>query len=294
MLQMTWIPEFIRGVVWVYIAVWVAATVAAWMVPKTLARRSVAMLLVTMAFGVLPAYFALSIKRHNDEQRPIVEPRKAQYEAAMARFEERCKTAGEKVYRTVEDVEGVLLTNIRPETKPGDRGDPNWPDAALPDEGRGDWYIRKFLFWEQRNAEDSSRGYLNEKLSPIPGYRFADVAQADGSFLRYRVQKPGEAELTHERVSTSRARYAVSFSNMVDAEDRKLWVAGTKVTITDTSTSQVLAEKTWYSVEPGQGSTAKARQPWGFAKSCPDTTGWIGRAPTRFFVDQILKPKKGE
>jgi hypothetical protein len=294
MISMTWIAEFIRGAVWIYLAVWSGATIAAWMVPKTLARRAVAMLLVTVAFGVLPSYLALSVKQEKAEQRPIVEQRKAQYEAAMARFEERCKTAGERVYRTVEDVEGVLLLKVRPETKPGDKSDPNWPDAALPNEGRADWYIRKFLLWEQRDAGDSSRGYLNEMPSPMPGYRFAEVAQVDGSFLRYRVQKPGDAELTHEKVSAPRARYAVSFANVVDAEDRKLWVAGTKVTVTDMATSEVLAEKTWYAVEPGQGSTASARSPWLRSQICPATIGWVERAPTRFFVDQILKPKKGE
>lgn len=33
---------------------------------------------------------------------------------AQAMFQERCKTAGEKIYRTAEDVEGILLMKLRP------------------------------------------------------------------------------------------------------------------------------------------------------------------------------------
>jgi hypothetical protein len=293
MISMTWIPEFIRGAVWVYIAVWAGFTVAAWMVPKTLTRRGAALLLVTTAFGALPAYFALSIKQDNDEKRPIVEQRKAQYEAAMARFEERCKTAGEKVYRTVEDVEGVLLTNIRLNRTDADRHDPDWPNAGLPTEHGGEEYIRNFLYWEQHEDKRTQRGFVNYSPSAFPGYRFVDVVADGGGYQRVTLVKPLSNELKREIVTGKPARFAVGFTNFVDPEDRKLWVAGTKVTITDTFTNEVIAEKTWYSVEPGQGSKAGARTPWGFAKTCPFQPGWSG-ASTRFFVDQILKPKKGE
>ncbi len=244
-------------------------------------------------FGSMPALFALSVKQQNDEQRPIVEQRKAQYDAAMARFEERCKSAGEKINRTVEDVEGVLLANIRPDTKPGDRSDPNWPDAALPDEGRGDWYIRSFLFWEHHQDKRNMRGFLNETPSKSPGYRFVDVGSERDGFRRIRLDRSDGAKLFSEPMKSKPTRYAVSFENLVDPEDRKLWIAGTKVTVTDTSNNEVLAQKTWYSVEPGQGSKAGARVPWGFARTCPLHVG-TSDGMTRFFVDQILKPKKGE
>ncbi len=217
---------------------------------------------------------------------------------AMARFEERCKTAGEKIYRTVEGVEGVLLTNVRPESKSSDRSDPNWPDAALPDEGRGDWYIRKFLFWEQRTKNfygdeprESQRGYLNDRPSSFPGYRFVDVPLLTGGFRRVQLGTSGNAELISHPLQQKPTRYAVGFENYIDPEDRKYWIAGTKVTITDTETGQIIAESTWYSIDPGQGSTAGFRSPWGFAKTCPLLEGH-GRPITRFFVDQVLKPKK--
>jgi hypothetical protein len=294
MISMTWIPELLRGAVWIYLAIWAAATIVVWQVPKTLNRRVAALLAATAAFGALPGYFALSIKQNIDEQRPIVEQRKAQYDAAMARFEERCKTAGEKIYRTVEDVEGVLLMKVRPVSTSADWANLNWPDAALPSEAGGQSYVRSFLLWEQRDPGDLSRGYLSERQTTLNGYQFVLVVQDDGSLIRYQIRKSGAAALVESRDSIGAARFAVSFLNFVDPEDRKYWIAGTKVTVTDTVTSEVLAEKTWYSVEPGQGSQDGARSPWLRSKTCPAASGWVGRAPTRFFVDQILKPKKGE
>ncbi len=281
-LDLTPFGAVLTGLGIVYWLLAAGAMLLAVLKPKTLKNKSLATVAVLMVFGWSPALEGWA--RYKAQQKLNV---------AMARFEERCKTAGEKIYRTVENVEGVLLMNVRAETSSADRADRDWPDAALPGEGEGDWYVRTFLFWEQRDPGDSSRGYVNEKPSPIPGYRFVDVLQADASYLRYRIKKPGEAVLAQEKVSKGTARYAVSFTNMMDPEDRKVWIAGTKVVVTDTVSNEVIAEKTWYAIDPGQGSTAGFRSPWKFSKKCPSFVGWSG-APTRFFVDQVLKPKKGE
>lgn len=215
---------------------------------------------------------------------------KARIGAATARFEDRCKQAGAKIYRTVDDVEGVQLLNVRPEAKPTDRSDPNWADAALPNEGQGDWYIRTFLFWEHREDKRMPRGYLNDAPSSIPGYRYVDVKGTRGEYTRYRLGNPPR-ELSREQLGGPPARYAIGYTNLTDPDDRRMWIAGTKVTVTDTSTGEVMAESTWFSMDPGQGSTAGFRAPWGFARTCPELKGWVG-APTRFFVDTVLKPIK--
>jgi hypothetical protein len=92
-------------------------------------------------------------------------------------------------------------------------------------------------------------------------------------------------------MSDQPARYAISFADISDPADRRFWIAGTTVTVTDTKTSEILATSTWYAFEPGQGSTAGGRQPWAFATTCPISGG--GNSSTRFFVDQVLKPKRG-
>lgn len=51
--------------------------------------------------------------------------------AGRALFDERCKTvAGEKIYRTVEDVEGIVLLKVRPQRSDADLSSRDWPGAA--------------------------------------------------------------------------------------------------------------------------------------------------------------------
>ncbi len=220
---------------------------------------------------------------------------KQRYEKAKALFDERCKTAGGKIYRTADAVEGVLLLNVRPLGIAAQRANPNWPDAGLPDEAGGDDYIRTFISWEHQQFPPR-RGYLNSQPTnrsgylTFSGYSFVDVKE-DGGIYRYAFKKPPENELLKYPLKSRPARYAVSFRNMTDEVDRSMWVAGTTITITDTDTNEVMAEHTWYSFEPGQGSTAGARAPWGFARTCPELSGWRGGA-TRMFADQVLKPRK--
>lgn len=215
---------------------------------------------------------------------------KARISAATARFEERCKSAGEKIYRKVSNVDGVLLLNVRPKVSGSEYADANWPDAALPRELSGDDYLRTFLFWEHREDKRNRRGYLNNKPSDLPGYRFVDVKKADGAITRYHLDLASEtAQLTRGVLHGQPARYAVSFLNFFKSEDRAYWIAGTKVVVTDTATNEVLAEKTWYSLERGQGDINGFRSPWLFAQSCPSVAG-EGGSVTRFFVDQVLQP----
>jgi hypothetical protein len=274
---------------WVYWGAGALALLLALVLPKTPKRKVICASVVVGLFSILPLYARLGLHERNKQ----IAQEREKLNVAMARFEERCKTAGEKIYKTLDDVEGVLLTNVRPDTEPSDRSDPNWPDAALPDEGRGDWYVRSFLFWEHHQDKRNMRGFLNETPSNFPGYRFVDVGSESVGYRRIRLDRSEPAKLVAEPLKSKPARFAVSFENFVDPDDRKLWIAGTKVTITDTAAKEVLAEKTWYSVEPGQGSTAGFRSPWGFAQTCPFHVGWSGGS-TRYFVDQVLKPKKAE
>jgi hypothetical protein len=123
-----------------------------------------------------------------------------------------------------------------------------------------------------------------------------DVKKADGSVIRYRLKKRGDGvktELIAVAVNGDPSRYAVGFVNRIDPEDRLYWVAGTTISVIDTKTNQLMATRESYSFERGLGSKAGGRSPWGFAVTCPSYSGWDG-ARTRFFVDQVLRPKQGE
>lgn len=254
-------------------------------------------LLAVIAVGIAISIPLRKASQETRQQQVVVNDYQARLSKARALFDERCKTGGEMIYRSVDGVEGVLLLNVRASDKSGSRDNPLWPDAALPHEAADDEYIRSFLYWEH-DAGGLGRGFLNPdpQKAKSRGYRFVDVRQADGAVLRYRLKYPGnrdKTELVTELVNGRPARYVVDFVNQVDPDDRMNWVAGTTITVTDSQTNEVIATRESYAFESGLGSKAGARQPWAFAVTCPSFIGWDG-ARTRFFVDQVLKPKQGE
>jgi hypothetical protein len=293
--------DLVRAVGWVFI-VFVLACLAgiAWLATKGWPQAGVA-LLVLLAIGYPVVKEGLS-------QRAVEAAYEIKYQKAKALFEERCKTAGEKIYRTVADVETIALLKIRPQPGPGAGSDPMHPGAALFSEGGHDDYIASFLRYEKVPQESTQRGQLSDKPTSLPGYRVVEVVE-DMDGLRYAYTKfydaanPSIAEydpIPKIRKSASpaaKARYAVTYEDLMEPEDRRYWIAGTVLKVIDMQTKEVIAEHKRYLFDTGLGSTNGGRNPWGWAESyvpsCPASKGSIGQA-TRNFVDQILKPIKGE
>ena len=278
-LDLTPFGVILQGIGWLY---WLFVITALGFVVFKIKGRTKKIVCIVLVLGitVTPTVY-LGWKRYQHEQ-----VAKAKLDVAMARFNELCKNAGEKIYRTVDDVEGIQLLNIRGEDGPRGMSNPIWPDAGLLDESGGEWYIRNFLMWEHHEDKRSLRGYLNEDVSELPGYQYVDVTKKDGTTLRYQFIKSNGLKLSLDPIQGQLARYAVSYVNHIDPDDRKKWIAGTTVFITDTLSKEKIAEKTWYVVDRGQGSTAGFRAPWGYAQMCPNESGH-GMYATRFFVDQM-------
>ena len=291
--------DLVRGISWIVrILFLILIGIALWY-GRTLQRKAIYItLIIGVFFGpLLPGVYQTW-------------KYKKRYEKAKALFDERCKSAGEKIYKTVEDVEGVLLLNVRPEYRLSDRSDPNWLGAGVPDESGGDGYIRSFLSWEHepraydkewkvRKAEKlpGERGKLNssptdgEGFSVLRGYRFVDVKIPEDRVYRYQFDKSSDNSLSRVPAPFAYARYAVAYKPLFDPADRAYWVAGMTVVITDEKNNELIAEKTWYSFEPGLGNRNQ-RTPWSFSVTCPVTPRGTAYAPTRFFVDQVLKPRQ--
>ena len=225
--------------------------------------------------------------------------------------------AGEKIYRTVPDVEGVLLLKVRP--KAGDRewADRMWPGAAFAVEPTGDGFLNTFLGAEVplghppgspyfgKPISEEMRGSITPKapkdLRPIdrPGYRYVDVIDEKDS-KRYRyvlVERPrptskiGWVDIVLEKSSAPdpTPRYAVTYEDHVVPEERALWLASSTVKVIDRETNEVLGEMTRYAWSAGAPSSANP-SPWLSAYACPKSKGLSGYA-TRMFVDQVLIPK---
>lgn len=243
----------------------------------------------------------------------------ARYNKAKAIFDERCKTAGEKIYHTVEGVEGITLLNVPQKYTDALGHDPMWEGAGIPQSSTGENYISEFLYWEVRNKTNEPKRTLRD-VDPRPqaretfirifryeprlekndviydGYRYADVKQLDGSYLRYQYPSASERKDRDTIITTplnrKPARYAVEYSPIINPADRQYWVAGLTINIYDTETDTLMASKTWYSMEPGQGNSNQ-RVPWAFANMCPPFEE-DRRHIIRFFVDQVVKPKQGD
>ncbi len=84
---MTWIPEALRALSLVYVVVVLVALAFALIKPKTTTAKALWTLGVLTVFGWWPV---LTIVELRSEQ----QARQARFQAAMARFEERCADAG--------------------------------------------------------------------------------------------------------------------------------------------------------------------------------------------------------
>lgn len=242
----------------------------------------------------------------------------AMAKAGKAYFEEKCKTvAGEKIYRTVPDVEGILLIKVRPAPSGTELQDPMWPGAAFAIESYTDDYIKSFLGYENgaRNSDGSpgvitktERGSIAPVKRPggLPGYRYVDVMDAkDGQ----RVRVTGVfKEVTHtksvlmggdgttfktidyvlEKTPTTAPppRYGVTYEDHVIPQERAMGVASSTVKVIDLTTNEVLGEMLRYAYRPRGIRLTE----WLTANKCPGHYVGSDQA-TRKFVDQVLLPK---
>ncbi|WP_269633616.1 hypothetical protein [Pelomonas sp. BJYL3] len=242
---------------------------------------------------------------------------KEKYAKAKALFEERCKTAGVVVKRTVKDVEGIELAKIRQPIPWGGKEyfDPMYPEAAMAREHRGDDYIKQFLMSEFVNPADSGRrGALGppaaeELFKHFPakrGYSFVEyVDSTNGQRFRctpdWSRQHPNWVDGQHhcKPVDRTATRYALDYEDLVEPADRALWVAGTRLKVVDKQTGNVLAELTRYVWDPGFGASTTGRWPWQHANSgggdqmCPHQAGEKADV-SRKFIDEVIKAKQGE
>lgn len=282
-----WITQFYLSVIGNgYIALVVLAIgLILWLVPGR--SLKVICTLVALAFASIIPWQVYQDARAENERAEDFRRRQA---TANAVFDERCKSAGEKIYKTVTGVEGIRIVNVRPKRNATDVSDPMWAGAALANEVTGDGYIAYFLYWEYP-LQGSERGYLNPRKpgAVSRGYRYVDLMRPDGSLSRRQLISPESDKLQEIPIVGETARYAVEFKDEINPEDRKHWVAGTAVMVKDTKTGELLASLVIYAFESGLGSTTGFRQPWVFAQTCPSFQGF-NSARTRFFVDKVLLP----
>ena len=257
----------------------------------------------------------------------------AKIKEAEAYYNNACKNiAGEKIYKTVPNVEGILLMKVRPTRTDKELSNPNWPGAAFAREASGESYIMSFLGYEQATSVQGKwlpitrehRGFINEDYNPknvsnLPGYRWVDVVdEKDGKRYRYTLVKKvvGRLDTTSFNVQVElrrdpnmdlnvyrtvldrqpapdpAPRYGVTFEDHVVPEERAMWIASSTVKALDLKTKEVLGEMKRYAMSYVHVASSSNPGPWLTEEWCPALGGFTAGYGTRLFIDQVLIPAK--
>lgn len=252
-------------------------------------------LLAVLAVGFVTAIPIYKAVQDNHQQQVVVDDYKERLAKAQALFEERCKTAGEKIYKTVDDVDGVLLIKVRPDKI-------NFAEQRVMDDpygqenSGGDGYIRSFL------AGKSDAYWLTDKT--IKGaFQFVEVIDTSSqNITRYTAEittKSGTERLSLRSNVESRqeARYAVDWQDESTPTDRDNWIACGSVMVLDSTNKEILGKRTGCMLDTGLGDTSGGRSPWAYARdsACPAPRKTPdGRAIfdpiDRNFVEKVLRP----
>ena len=204
------------------------------------------------------------------------------YEPAKARFDQLCQNAGEKIYRTADNVDGILLLKVRGDDEKyqsnryNPRKDQMWEDAAVESEFDREAYIEEFLL---------------PYTSSFPRYIYADVLQKNGLVIRYSRQREEQNWVMEQRPTPHpRARYAVTYENDISWENRKHWIAGTTIKIIDTKTNELMAEKTMYAFVPelGYSKFEQNPNPWGRGMRCPSGESEFEQRTVTFTIKVLI------
>lgn len=236
---------------------------------------------------------------------------------AEAMFQERCKIAGEKIYRTAENVEGVFLMKLRPfGINYGNQfamTDPYGRDLG------GDGYIESFVRGEfQATHSGTPRAGAPSRI----GYPYVEVIDStDGKRYRFTgsVKAIGKKDISAQNIQAELKRnpnfdlnnyafvldkalatgpllrYGVTYDDISTREEREYWIAGSSLKVIDLVTNEVMAERIGYMMDRGQGNTSGGRSPWLMAAdhACPEFSSRNGSGAQTYqtldFVEKVLK-----
>lgn len=266
--------------------------------------------LAVIAVALVPIGYSIyaPMAEYKEKVREMTERTKR----AMAMYRELCKQSGVRIYRTVKDVDGIVLLRVRPQEQ--DTYSQYGLDDPYGYDLGGEGYIHSFLRgFNSRHGAPPSKGYaFVEVVSPEDGRRYRyeakwtvvgrQDAEADGIKAQLR-QDPNydlniyENTLFRSEIAESSARYGVTYSDLSTPEQKKVWIAGSSLQIIDLESNELIAERVGYMIDGGQGSKNSGRNPWLHAadNACPvfyeGVKGAIGqRRQTPRFVHGVLLP----
>lgn len=300
-LDLTSFGAVLQGIGLLYWLLVIAALAIALWKPK---RWPMKLLWVGIVLAVLVVPIGMyAMKRYEQQQQA-----KAKLDAAMALFEKDCKNAGEKITKTVDNVEGVVWMKWR--DKEINLSDQFKMDDPYGRDCGGEDCIVKLL-----RATSGLELDPQKKEPHHTGFRFVEsVDPKDGQLYRYTLQlyRPYDRdkkwlktliqpELLKVKIEKPSARYGITWDDISTHEDREKWIAGGSIKIIDLQTNEAIAERIGYMMDRGQGDQAGFRSPWGFApnNACPEFLKAPGGGAVMInrannFINKILRPTDGK
>ena len=197
---------------------------------------------------------------------------------ARAHFSMRCKNdSGENVYETFPHVNSIVVLKALPPASDKDLSDQFWYGDpytnATPAMDRAE-RVASTLLGTVRFAAGESRGFdFVEMLAP---------AESASGFVRI-ARAADSPSLNKQRTRSPASRFAAVWEDISTPEDRRYWVAGSRLRIIDLLTESLVAERVGFVI--AEGSWATARGP---ASTCPAIVN--GTYEDRGFVLSVLKP----
>lgn len=301
-----WLTQYILAAVgWGYGIVCIGAIALALWLPRGTKAKALSAAVVIGIASILPFE---GYEQYRKEQE-AAEAYKARLAKAQALFDERCKTAGEKIHKTVDNVDGVIWTKWR--STGLSKGQFSLDDPYGKDCSMEGCILRLLQSDEARNGnrtigKKAAAAYkFIETIDPIDGlkYRYIGVTKkfmdlSEDERLKH-VRRTGYGAdangdvLALKRTPIDRfsARYGITWEDVSTPSDRQFWIAGGTLKVVDTHTNEVIAERLGYLLDTGQGNTAGFRDPWGWALSygpqCPRS-----KPSTSDFAMRVLQPSK--
>ena len=273
--------------------------------------------LPTAAFVV--AVFVYPVMSHVHTRQMQRDERQARLEESMALFRERCKGAGEKIMRTVDNVDGVVWMKWR--EKGNNLSDQfKMDDPYGQDCGGAEDCIANLLrvtvgaSFNPEEAKRHSKGYRYiETTDPKEGRLYRYVARMEHGWNQeevdqHRKQTGGDVppysyrfKIDSVPIDKFKARYGITWDDISTREDREHWIAGGSLKVIDLHTNEVIAERVGYMIDRGQGSQAGFRSPWLYAEytACPafdrsESNNPIKTSRSRAFVFKVLNVTQGD
>jgi hypothetical protein len=253
--------------------------VCSWLLWKS--KRSSAATIAALVFwgGPLVVYGYLHFKAVNAQ---------TSYEEDVAYMQELCaKYGGDKIYKTVDNVQGVFqIKAYNPD------GDFQWADQYGMVEP---WALAHYVDQRSRPSHLGIRGNGYWFIEGQPGYGIGEGPPYTRHLLastKDKVENPNsDAVINAEsfalerkelKVQTLKSRYGYTTEDLTTPELRKRWIGGGKLTVIDLQTKEVIAEWTDYYRATG----AQVKMAWVNGVSCRRGESIPG------FIRSVLRPPK--